>query len=98
MPLYLRGSALTLAASMVLCSGAGASADSRAQGTKTEFCLGVQRVVEMRTAGFSPVRGAVDGPASDDGFQFYDAQFNPQIEIRFRNVGRLSGLVLTIEE
>jgi len=115
----------------------------------------------MRTAAFIPVRGAVDGPASDDGFQFYDAQFNltgadickvwfdqqdrgwgyecswhradsasrerqftlltnrvtscyphattdrpwagrfaidsPQIKIRFRDVGRLSGLVLTIE-
>jgi hypothetical protein len=161
MRLCLRGSALTLAASMVLCSGAGASADSRAQGTETEFCLAVQELVGMRTARFSPVRGAVDGPPSDDGFQYYDAQFNltgadickvwfdqqdrgwgyecswhiadsasgerqftmltngvtscypqaktdrpwagrfsidpPHIKIRFRDVGRLSGLVLTIE-
>lgn len=161
MPLCLRGSALILAASMVLCSGADASPDSRAQGTETEFCRAVQKLVGMRTARFSPVRGAADGPPSDDGFQFYDAQFNltgadickvwfdqqdrgwgydcswhsadsasgerqftmltngvtscyprakterpwagrfsidsPHIKIRFRDVGRLSGLVLTIE-
>ena len=161
-PMCLRGSALILAASMVLCSRADAGPDSRAQRTETEFCLAVQKLVGMRTAGFSPVRGAVDGPPSDDGFQFYDAQFNltgadickiwfdqqdrgwgydcswhsadsasgerqftmltngvtscyprakterpwtgrfsidnPHIKIRFRDVGRLSGLVLTIEQ
>jgi hypothetical protein len=161
MPLCLRGSALTLAASVVLCSGAGASAGSRAQATETQLCLTVQKLEGMRAANFSPVRGAVDGPPSDDGFQFYDARFNltgadickvwfdqqdrgwgyecswhiadsasgerqfamlteavtscypqakterpsarrfsidsPHIKIRFRDVGRLSGLVLTIE-
>jgi hypothetical protein len=155
-------SALTLAALMVFCSSAGPIPASRAQTTETGFCLDVQKLVEMRTARFSPVRGSVDGPPSDDGFQFYDAQFkltgadrckvwfdeqeggwgydcswripdsaagerqftlltngvascyphartdrpwagrfsidNPHIKIRFRDVGRLTGIVLTIEQ
>jgi hypothetical protein len=161
MRLSRRGSALTLAASVVLCSGVGARAGSHTQATETELCLAVQKLAEMRAARFSPVRGAVDGPPSDDGFQFYHARLNltgadlckvwsdlqdrgwgyecswhiadsafgaqqftrltdgvtscypqakterpwagrfsidsPHITIRFRDVGRLSGLVLTIE-
>lgn len=161
MSLCRRGSALMVAALVVLCSGAGARADSRTQATETELCLTVQKLVGMQAAGFSPVRGAVDGPPSDDGFQFYEARFNltgadlckvwsdlqgrgwgyecswriadsasgarqftmltdgvtscypqakterpwagrfsidsPHIKIRFRDGGRLSGLVLTIE-
>jgi hypothetical protein len=154
-------SALTLAVVMVLCSSAGPGAARRAQTTETGFCLEIQKLVGMRAARFSPVRGVVDGPPSDDGFQFYDAQFtlagadsckvwsdeqeggwgydcswriadsaagerqftmltegitscyphatierpwagrfsidNPHIKIRFRDVGRFSGIVLTIE-
>jgi hypothetical protein len=161
MPFYLRGSALTLTALMVLCSASGPSAAGRPQTTETEFCLDVQKLVGMRAARFTPVRGAVDGAPSDDGFQFYHAQFkltgadtckvwldlqdrawgydcswriadsasgerqftmltdgvtscypharterpwagrfsidSPHIKIRFRDVGRFSGIVLTIE-
>ena len=153
--------ALALPALLVLCSGPGPGAAIRAQTTENGFCLDVQKLVGMRPAGFSPVRGAVDGPPSDDGFQFYDAQFkltgaetcrvwsdlqdrgwgydcswhiadsasgqrqftmltegvtscypharterpwagrfsidSPHIKIRFRDAGRLSGIVLTIE-
>ena len=155
------GFALTLAALMVL-SIAGPGATSGAQHTEhDEFCLDLHKLVEMRPARFSPVRGAIDGPPSDDGFQFYDAQLklpgadrckvwfdlqeggwgydcswhvadsasgerqftmltsgmtscfpyastdrpwpgrfsidSPHIKIRFRDIGRLSGIVLTIE-
>lgn len=153
--------ALTLAALMVL-SSAGPGANSGAQGTEhDEFCFDLHKLAGMRAAGFSPVRGEIDGPPSDDGFQFYDAQLklpgadrcnvwfdlqdggwgydcgwyiadpasgerqftmltsdttscfpyartdrpwagrfsidSPHIKIRFRNTGRLSGIVLTID-
>jgi hypothetical protein len=154
-------SALTLAAFMVFCSGAGPDAAIRAQTTEAGLCADVQRLADMSAARFSPVRGAIDGPPSDDGFQYYDAQFklsgadtckvwadlqdrgwgydcswhiadpasgarqfkmltegvascypyawtdrpwagrfligSPHIKIRFRDAGRLTGIVLTIE-
>lgn len=155
------GAALALTTLLVLCSSPGTGAPIRAQTTENGFCLDVQKLVGMRAARFSPVRGAVDGPPSNDGFQFYDAQFrlpgaetcrvwsdlqdrgwgydcswhiadsesgqrqftmltdgvtlcfpharterpwagrfsidSPHIKIRFRDAGRLSGIVLTIE-
>jgi hypothetical protein len=73
--MYSSGAALPLTALLILCSSPGPGAAIRAQTTASGFCRDVQKVVGMRSAGFSPVRGAVDGPPSDDGFQFYDAQF-----------------------
>jgi len=157
----LRACGLTLTALLVLCSSDSTSARTRAQAMEPEFCPAVQKLVDMRAVRFSLVRGSADGPSTDDGFQFYDAQFNlpgadtckvwfdqqdgvwgydcswhiadsvsgeqlfkrltdatsacfssaqsqrpwagrfsidnPHIKIRFRDAGRPSGLVLTIE-
>jgi hypothetical protein len=154
-------SALTLAAFMVLGSSAGPGAAIRAQTVEPGLCPDVQKIAHMAAASFRPVRGLIDGPPSDDGFQFYDAQFklsgadsckvwsdlqdrgwgydcswhiadsasrerqfemltnvvascyphagtdrpwagrfsidSPHIKIRFRDTGRLTGIVLTIE-
>ena len=72
----LRASALTSALLVILCARAGTVAPGRALATETEFCLSVRNLVEMRTPGFSAVRGAADGPPSEDGFQFYDSLVN----------------------
>jgi hypothetical protein len=157
----VRASALTLAVVVFLGPGLNATDGGRAQATETGLCADVHKIVAMRTVSFTPVRGLVDGPPSEDGFQFYTAQFTlagadvckvwsdqqgrgwgyecswhitgpasaerqfrmltnalsscypqartdqpwpgrfsvfgPGIKIRFREGGRLSGLVLTIE-
>jgi hypothetical protein len=159
--LSLRVCGVTLTALLALCSSDRTSASTGAQVSDPELCPAVQKLADMRAGRFSFVRGAADGPTTDDGFQFYDAQFNlpgadtckvwfdeqdrvwgydcswhvadsasgerlfkslteaisgcfsstrsqrpwpgrfsidnPHIKIRFRDTGKLSGLVLTIE-
>jgi hypothetical protein len=57
---------------LVLCAGPEAIAWS----PENRLCVALEKLVAMRPERFTPARGPIDGPPTEDGFQFYQAQFN----------------------
>jgi hypothetical protein len=72
---WLGASMLTLAMVVLGCPDLYATDGGEAQGTDISLCADVHKIVAMRPVSFTPVRGFVDGPPSEDGFQFYNTQF-----------------------